>query len=100
MILEVVQEILELPAELEAFSVCVILKLTDRNKVAIMANVECGGLVPGLTLLKMRELQGLCGPINWLSLLDHLNKIRRLIVVERLTVKGAVHKGVQDSRCL
>ena len=61
-----------------------------------MANVECGGLIPGLTLLKMRELQRLRGPVNWLTLLDQLQEIRRLIVVESLAVKGAVHKGIQD----
>ena len=98
MILEVVQEILELPAKLEAVSVCVILELTDRNESTVVAQIERGGLIPDLSLLKMRELQRLYAPVYGFDLLDHLHKIRRLIVVERLTVKGAVHKGVQDLR--
>ena len=94
MILEVIQEILELPAKLEAVPVLMILKLTDRNESTVVAQIERGGLIPDLSLLKMRELQRLCGPVNWLSLLDHQHKISRLIVVKSLSMKGTMHKGV------
>ena len=52
-ILEVVQQILELPAELEAVPVLMILKLTDRNESTVVAQIERGGLIPDLSLLKM-----------------------------------------------
>jgi len=93
-ILEVVQEILELPAELEAISMLMILELTDRDESTIVIQIERGGLIPTLTLLKMGELQVLCGPVNRCKLLDHLYQISRLIVVESRAVKGAVHKDV------
>jgi hypothetical protein len=69
-ILEVVQQILELPAKLEAISVLMILKLTDRNESTVVAQIKRSGLIPDLSLLKMRELEWLCGPVNRLSLLD------------------------------
>ena len=52
-ILEVVQQILKLPAKLEAVPVLMILKLTDRNESTVVAQIERSGLIPDLNLLKM-----------------------------------------------
>jgi len=69
-ILEVVEKILKMPAKLETVPVLMILELTDRNESTIVSQIKRSGLIPDFSLLKMRELQSLCGPVNGFDLLD------------------------------